>query len=446
MRFTPGSRDVDREVAVLDSLVVVEERPHVASLVAELQRAAEPVDYYRLQRKLLHRTYARQTVSDELRASIRDTKQRLHELTGVRPFPRDEVVKVQHLLANQELAERSCKAVAHALRCVGDGIAWKALRYDRGAISVLGSGKRVGRLATGRGLDAELQAMVEHWWRDGSFAIHNDLTNSLRTGDLTLPFEPDNTVAIREVKAGSAYRSAQAGAAERRISFLREGQGASVLGDSKEQLARYPVRFRTGLHVLRRLLVDARRDGYASAKTSSSVVVVAVDPRTSGGRPGIDVVAAKARALAGWEDDQIVMTLTLVRRVRERMHHFPYLAPPTIYPLPADDIAELLLGPLEYVTTLHAPTLERDFAVRGIEAHVITRQPEASRVFLRAERGSAQVELPSLVCEQLLTELMDPGCLVEAVQHMLDEVDRGASLGPTLVCLAGEADAWTWGG
>jgi hypothetical protein len=446
VKFTPGSRDVEREVAVLDGLIVTEERPHIASLVDELQRASQPADFYRLQRKLLRRSYARQVVSDELRGEIQQTKQRLKELTATRPLPGNEVRALQAVLANQELAERSCKAVTHALRCVGDGIAWKALRYDRGAISVLGSGQRVRRLASGRGLDAELEAMAEHWWNGGSFAIHNDLTNCLRTGDLTLPFEPGNTVAIREVKAGSAQRGAQIKAAEERIAFLRDGRSLSGLGKGPAHIARYPVRFRTELHVLRRLLAEARRDGYASAQVSPGVVVTTVDPRVSGGRPGIDVVAERARARAGWYDDpRIVMTLTIVRRVRERMHHFPYLAPLTIYPLPPDDIAELLLGPLEYVTILHAPTLEREFAVHGVEAQVITRKPEADSVFLRAARGSAQVELPSLVCEQMLTELMHPSCLVETVSHMLDTIDAGSPLGATLVCMAGEQDAWARG-
>jgi hypothetical protein len=442
VKFTPGTRDVDTEAAIADSIIVGEEKPVLTSLVRALQDASEPADFYRLQRKLLTRTFARQQVWDELRAEIDDTKKHLRELTRARPLPKAEVQRTQELLARQELAGRCSKAVTHAVRCVGDGIAWKALRYDRAAISVLGSGKRVGRLADRKGLDAELEAIAEHWWKDGSFAIHNDLTNCLRTGDLTLPFEPGGRVAIREVKAGSAHRSAQTKAAEERIGFLRRGRG-SVMGADSARLARFAVRYRTDLPVLRRLLADARRDGYAQAQPSSSIVVVAVDPRRSRGEPGIDVVTDQARAAAGWHDDpRIVMTLTMVRRARERLHHYPYLAPLTVFPLPAEDIAELLLGPLEYITILHAPTLERELAARGIHADVVTRKPQADRVFLRALRADAQVELPALVCEQLLTELMQPACLIDSVHSMCDVIDEGGALGPTLVCLADEAGTW----
>jgi hypothetical protein len=182
------------------------------------------------------------------------------------------------------------------------------LRYDRAAICVLGEGRRVGRLTDPAGLEAEL-AMTAHWWEQRSFAIHNVLTNCLRTGDLTLPFEAGNSVPLA-----------------------------------------------THLPALRAALSKARLDGYASIQPAPSVLVVAVDPRISRGEPGIDVVEQTARAAAGWEHEpHLVRTVSMVRRMRERLHHYPYLAPLTIFPLSAQDIAELLLGPLEYVTVLNLP-------------------------------------------------------------------------------------------
>ena len=106
------------------------------------------------------------------------------------------------------------------------------------------------------------------------------------------------------------------------------------------------------------------------------------------------------------------------------------------------DIAELILGPLEYITILHAPSLEREFAAQGIQAEVITRKPEADQVFLRAAGNDAHVELPALVCEQLLTELLQPSCLIDSVGAMLSSISQGAEEGSTVVTLADEADTW----
>ena len=131
-------------------------------------------------------------------------------------------------------------------------------------------------------------------------------------------------------------------------------------------------------------------------------------------------------------------------RSRERIHHFPYLAPLTVFPLPTDDIVDLIFGPLEYISVLNVRLLEQEFAKHGIRAEILapSRKPEASRVFLRASRGDAQVELPSLVCEQMLTELMQPACLIDSVEAMLDATGNDGALGPTIVCLADEAATW----
>jgi hypothetical protein len=171
--------------------------------------------------------------------------------------------------------------------------------------------------------------------------------------------------------------------------------------------------------------------------------VACVDPRISQGEPGIDVVTDQATVQAGWHSEsRLLLTSTSVRRMRERRHHFPYLAPLTIFPLPPIDVAELLLGPLEYVTVLNAPALESAFAATGVRAEIVTRQPEASRVFLRAARGVADIEVPSLVGEQLLAELMDPVSLIAAVREALDELAAGAPHGPALLCMADEHRTW----
>lgn len=438
-----GSSDVKLESAVADSLLVASARPRLADLVDELHRAKEPADYYRLQRALLRQTYANQQVADETRANLDSAKAALRGLTTRDPKPVASIKRQQRVVADLELALRCLKAIAHAWRCVGDGMAWKALRYDRAAISVLGSGKRVGRLTDRIGLDAELEAITERWWQQGSFAVHNDLTNCLRTGDLTCPFEPGNSVTIQEVKAGNAVRSAQTKAAEERIAMLRDRHGVWSTGD-RARVQRYSVQMRTGLLELRQLLAAARVDGYAASRIHSGLVVVAVDPRVSLGEPGIDVMSELESARAGWFDDpRISQTVTMVRRIRERRVQFPYLAPLTIYPLPPIDIAELLLGPLEYVSTLHHPSIEREFAAVGIHATIPLRGRGARDRLLRAERDDAIVDLPALVAEQMLTELVMPSCLVAAVAAMLDTIDAGGAEGNIVVALDEQRSVWS---
>jgi hypothetical protein len=264
----------------------------------------------------------------------------------------------------------------------------------------------------------------------------------LRTGDLTLPFEPNNTVGVQEVKAGTSQRAAQSRAIERKLRFLADGEGTEVFDGDHSRLVRYPIAMRTHLAALTEVVTRARDDGYASAHPSPSLLVIAVDPRVSRGDPGIEAFDEQVRAEAGWKDEpRIIRMLSIVRRMRERLHHFPYLAPLTIFPLRAADIAELILGPLEFMVTLNAPVLEAQFEAAGISAEVITNQPGSYSTFLKASRGDAQVELSALIGEQMLGELLEPQMLIEGVDFMLSEIERGHE-GKALVGFADEAATW----
>src|SRR4051812_2601519 len=101
---------------------------------------------------------------------------RIRELAGEEPRLIEAIQEQQRLLERVVNQETTLKAVHHLIRAVGDGIAGRALRYDRRAFAVLGEGERVGRLASGVGRDAELAALANLWENQGQFAIHNDLT------------------------------------------------------------------------------------------------------------------------------------------------------------------------------------------------------------------------------------------------------------------------------
>ena len=121
----------------------------------------------------------------------------------------------------------------HTLRQIGDGIAWRALRYDRRAFTILGEGERVGRLAHGVGRDAELAELGRLWEEESVFAIHNDLTNCLRRGDLTALRERDAglDVTLIEVKAGARpEETPQLQRLERATELLRQGRQVSDAG------------------------------------------------------------------------------------------------------------------------------------------------------------------------------------------------------------------------
>jgi len=444
VKATFGSTDVRHEAALAETPLITSARPPLTQVIGLLQVAREPLDYYRLQSQVRRQLFAAQSVAAEIGETIEAVNQQLKIAVGACDGSRAEIQHLQGQLAAHKLAERGCKALMHAFRVVADGIAWKTLRYDRAGIAVLGSGKRVGRLTDPEGLDMELREIASHWWMRGSFAIHNDLTNCLNTGDLTLPFEGERHVVVQEVKAGRSTRRAQTSAAERRIEFLQSGSGDDPTGCGPARMQRYAIPYRTHLSELRALIAGARARGYAHAQLSDAVLAVAVDPRVSQGDPGIDTYCSHAQDQVGWggERDHLITNLSMIRRVTDRRYSFASLAPWSIFPLPAHDIADLLLGPVEYLTFINAKRLEEAFSRHGIEAEVTLGSARIGSVFLRASRGTSEVTLPSLVRDQVMTELMTVDCLIEAVEAMLDSIDADGAVGQTLVAFAGEDQVW----
>jgi len=171
-------------------------------------------------------------------------------------------------------------AVQHILREVGDGIAWRALRYDRPAFTILGDGVRVGRLASGVGLEAELSELGRLWDGEQVFAIHNDMTNCLRHGDLMIVRPGDGVieVTLAEVKAGPSRDEAQLQRLDEATRLLRDRRlvGAGEAGKPL-QVTVVPGEYETYLDALGPLIAEAREVGYGWIQPHECLLVGAAD-------------------------------------------------------------------------------------------------------------------------------------------------------------------------
>jgi hypothetical protein len=98
----------------------------------------------------------------------------------------------------------------------------------------------------------------------------------------------------------------------------------------------------------------------------------------------------------GWTGDLDTITASAsLRRIRSRQldHNFASLAPLALTPLALDDTTDVIFGPIDFITTLHAPSLEQRLAGKGISAQMATGDA-APDSFIRAERDSAAVTVP----------------------------------------------------
>jgi CBS domain-containing protein len=133
--------------------------------------------------------------------------------------------------------------------------------------------------------------------------------------------------------------------------------------------------------------------------------------------------------------------------MRDRSYSFSMMAPFTIFPLPAEDVADLCLGFIEIYSVLNASLLEGAFARAGIKASVFT-PPESNGRFLEAEFRQGNrilvVQVSPQLREQLLLELMTPANVIGAVQGLARELDRDApgEQEGHIVALSDEGRVW----
>jgi hypothetical protein len=143
----------------------------------------------------------RQRVIKGLRERQAERRSRIVALAKQRPKPIAALTNEGQHVAGEKAAEQVQLALQALLRSVGDGLAWRAVGYDRRAIRIIGRGHRVAWFSEGKGLDAELSAL-EDFWKQGAVAVLNDMTNCLRHGDITVVRSERETLELVEIKAG----------------------------------------------------------------------------------------------------------------------------------------------------------------------------------------------------------------------------------------------------
>lgn len=448
MAFIADLKDLRAEVALQNHPLYRRQRSNVVDLVARLQQAQEPAAYADLQRRLLELTVDCQRVEDELRDRRGEQRKRIAEVARREPKPIDELRSLQEELRAIGISQDATKALHGTFRTIGDGMAWRALNYDRRAISALGARARVGRLSEGSGLDAELGELAARE-DEGDFAILNDLTNCLLHGDVTIVrrLRGRREVGIVEVKVGgeAAQDPRQTRRLEDVIGLLHTGSHPTA-ADGEPLVVRYaPIPYRTFLGDLRQLVVQARRDGYASGRPSACMALEVLDEAAvTASSKTLDHLVEPFRRRVGWwqgEPDYVRFS-SAARRLRDRRHSFSSLAPVSILPLEAEDVADLLMGSLDFLVTLHLGTLERLFAQTGIAAKT-ARAQEAGERFLTAETATAGVIVPAQLREQILIELMTPATLIRFVKWMLEQAGKDTEpMRHAMALMDREAEVW----
>lgn len=445
----PDLRDWKREVLFHSHPAYRGEWQLVRRWISELRRSETPRDYYELHGSLLARSLACQQFQDHSRKRSADLRVELKAAkaagadTGTLRWFSEEI----------ELAKRDREAASAILgiqRMLGDALVWRVLHYARPAITFLGKGRAVARLAEGSGLQAELDEITHRWEAQGVFALHADITNCVRHGDV-LSIESWEPLAVRLTESKASGRGASPAQAEKleRVSrLINDGFHPGAVNGAALSVQRPRISYETNLAQLQSLIAGARQHTHASLEVEPGVVVEVYDEANPAGLSSDDrkQLHNRTRTKQGWEDDtEVIIYSASSRRLRDRHadHTFSSLAPLAILPLALDDITDLVFGRLDFMTTVHAETIEQRLARKGISAKIARGRQAAAESFMRATRGSAAITIPATVREQVQLELLQLRTVFATIDWFLAEIEQGGAPRPN-VAIAYEDERTVW--
>ena len=344
--------------------------------------------------------------------------------------------------------------IAYVIRQIADGIAWRSLGYDRVMLHQLSLKPHTGHVELDV-LLSEFTVAAEHLAGSGELVIINDITNFLRYGDLTSVGKKG--ITIHEVKAGrGAARSGHALKQRQRtmgvLEFLKSRERRS--GENVERLVRFRAAPRGHAHELASLIREARREGSAHARLSDCLAAEVFDTELMAEAVHEGTASTKKcfhNPFAQSSDGGVHHSLQFDRFT-------PNLAPYSVFPLPADDCADIMTGALWVFTYFNLGNLRRCLRRRGLFMRIPTEAELAGapRDLKPGQVRQHELDNPLLVTRgppgpvlavsfaalgRMMHEFLDEESFADMMEESLDSADPNAE---TIEFSAFEDEASLW--
>lgn len=399
---------------------------HVTDLISQLRNCEEPKDFYDFQKLLFGHVYS----TEERRAQCSRMIKRLSrgESVPADPPPSPAVGGLADL-RSWELEAFVYERLARQYRTVGDGLAWRRFGYDRRLILTLSRNDSAGPMYGKDGLPYELGRIEELWSGPGHFALHHDLTNCLRMGDLS-EFTADGGVLFREIKSKPHTDRKQLERLEQAVSAIMEG--AELPGDrGGARLVHLQEPYITNMSQLSDLLGLAKRNGCHGMKLSHGRSLMATSVVKTFERWGADYAEGNRVRQSVWQQ--------AVKRagISDAMHHVrgnssdtasrsPIQPPWSIYPFTVEDCAALTCDLLTFETVMSVEALAAELHSVGVHTEILL-PPQHGRIggkdgledVLRLYLGNRTLTAHASSLSLLLYELVRPDTWARGMKEAL---------------------------
>jgi hypothetical protein len=331
---------------------------------------------------------------------------------------------------------------ANAIRAIGDGIAWRALKHDR-AVTRLMAEHPTKQQVSSEGTIQEMREWSLQFDSGSGFAILNALTNCLAIGDITV-VRDDDSVEIIEVKSSnskSGRKVRQKHRMEEVVTLLADGGGRTQ--DKQIRIEILAIEPETALDQLGELLQEAEKSGWASRKISNYLYVEAFDLLSAVEFSAIKpkLAQAKAEVVGTWESQGDFVLDMLSQDV---IPFTPNCAPFSVFPFDSKTCVELLIGSKYFITYLNMDAVEREFEYRGWEIEKSQKQlmlEGNKEQSLLVRKGPFHAAVPPADFGRIQFELLRPKSLIEALDSYQKQAPTGNE-GFLLTLFEGEHNIW----
>ncbi len=355
-------------------------------------------------------------------AAARHYKDKKNELRDVLLHPDTSDKEKDRITNDLETIEREMffhRAHANCIRSIGDGIAWRALGYDRAAIRLL-CGRATKHTVLSEGAHIELFEWSRAFDSGDGLAIFNALTNCLAFGDITI-VRDDGSVELVEVKKSktkSRRITRQKQAMREVVEFLNFGRGE--VNSEKIDVLILDIFPENGMKDFAAILEESGTRGFAGARLSNFCYVECVDFRAMRGFDECrqQLEEFRQRETASWmEREDLVIDMSSF----EILAFTPNAAPFTVFPIPSRLCMDILTGAKSYISYLNLSALGRELERAGwfIEKgplELMTNEADVNTPIFIVRKEGAHFHIPSADLMRLQMEFLRPQVLIKQIE------------------------------
>lgn len=405
-------------------------------------RSTSAADLYELQRQLFGAIYQVETRRAGCSKAAKRCQAGKLPQAGAPDLPTGADPRV---VESWDLEVFVCERLARQLRCVGDGLAWKAFGFDRRFILALSRNEPSGPIVGKAGLDYELGRVTDLWAAKHRFGLLHDLTTCLRISDVT-EFG-DGQILLHEVKKSGRTLPAQTARAQAVVDSITGGGPLPGTGHDT-RFTMLSTRFRADMRPVRDAIALARERGVQGIGLPEGRVMIAAsvfdlhrihkDDPTHGVR---QFDAARTAAIKRARIDHA--THHMVGNSGDTAGRSPTTAPLSIFPLKVDDRAALICDDITFETVVSVDVLVQLLQARDFQVDVLypdtSQEVDPRADVLRVQWGDRSLTARAAAMNPLMFELLRPSVWCDAVAETFE-----LPTPPThpVAVLAGENRVW----